>query len=94
MTALLIRLRVRDLDACLRVFRDEADTRRANGSRRELQFRSATDAGELWLLLEWDDLFRAQLFVQSDDLREALIRSGVIDQPSYWYLEDADPAPM
>jgi hypothetical protein len=89
--ALLIRHQVRDFDAWRRVFDDEAETRRANGSRRELQFRSATNASEIWVLLEWDDLYRARLFVTSDDLRAALDRGGVIDLPDYWYLEDADP---
>jgi len=89
--ALLIRLRVRELDTWEVVFREEADTRRANGARREHLFRSATNADEIWQLLEWDDLFRAELFVKSDELRAALIRGGVIDDPEFWYLEDLDP---
>ena len=90
MPALLIRHQVRDFAAWRRVFSDEAGTRRANGARRELHFRSATNASEVWLLIEWDDLYRAQLFVTSDDLRSALDRGGVIDVPDYWYLEDTD----
>ena len=39
------------------------------------------------MLLEWDDLFRAHLFVKSDELIEAMIRSGVTDDPDYWFLE-------
>ena len=89
MPALLIRHRVRDFATWQRVFHEEATTRHANGSRRERLFRSETDASEVWLLLEWDDLFRARLFVKSDDLRTALARAEVIDQPDYWYLEDA-----
>jgi hypothetical protein len=90
MPALLIRHTVRDFDAWQRVLHEEAGTRRANGSRREYCFRSSENASEVWLLLEWDDLYRAQLFVQSDDLHAALARAGVIDQPDYWYLEDAE----
>jgi hypothetical protein len=89
--ALIIRQRVRDVAAWTRIFLDEADTRRAYGSQAEHFFRSATDASEVWLLLEWDDLYRAQLFVKSDDLRDAQLRAGVIDQPDYWYLEGANP---
>jgi hypothetical protein len=91
MPALLIRVRVRDADTWQRVFLDEAETRRANGARRELQFRGATDAGERWLLLEWDGLYRAELFIQSDDLRAALVRGGAIDGPDAWYLEAVEP---
>lgn len=92
MPALLIRHRVRDFTTWQRVFHEEATTRHANGSGRERLFRSETDASEVWLLLEWDDLFRARLFVKSDDLRAALARAEVIDQPDYWYLEDATAA--
>jgi hypothetical protein len=91
--ALLIRHRVRDFATWQQVFHEEAATRHANGSGRERLFRSEGDACEIWLLLEWDDLFRARLFVKSDDLRTALARADVIDQPDYWYLEDADAAP-
>lgn len=88
MPSLLIRHRVKDYAAWHRVFRDEADTRRANGGQREVFFRNAADPNELWLLLEWDDLFRAQLFVTSDELLDALDRAGVTDRPDYWYLEE------
>lgn len=73
------------------VYRNEARTRRANGAQREFEFYSATNASEVWLLLEWDVLYRAELFVKSDELGSALARAGVIGEPDYWYLEDADP---
>ncbi len=40
------------------------------------------------MLLEWDDLERARLFADSDDLREAMARSGVTDHPDIWFLVD------
>lgn len=92
MPTLLIRLRVRDVDTWKHVFLDEAETRRANGARRELELHNTKDPSERWLLLEWDDLYRAELFVRSDELRAALIRGGVIDGPEYRYLEDTGPA--
>ncbi len=91
MPILLVRHRVQDYDTWRRVFQDEAETRRANGSRQERQLRNASNPSEVWLLLEWDDLFRAQLYASSEDMRAALVRAGVIDHPDYWYLEDTDP---
>lgn len=85
-----MRHRVHTFITWQRVFLEEAETRRANGMLTERLFRSETDASEVWLLLEWDDLFRARLFVKSDHMQEALTRGGVIDQPDYWYLEDAN----
>ena len=42
------------------------------------------------MLLEWDDLERARLFVDSDDLQEAMTRAGVTDRPNIWFLEDVE----
>ena len=90
MPALLIRLKAPDYDAWRRAFAEAAGTRRAHGARSERVFRSADDPAELWLLLEWDDLRRARLFVMSDDLSDELGRAGVTDRPDYWYLDDTD----
>lgn len=84
---LLIRFQVNDFETWKREFFDEKETRRANGSQAEFFFRNAANPGDIWILLEWDDLFRAQLFVKSDDLIEAMIRAGVADQPDFWFLE-------
>lgn len=94
MPALLIRLKVPDFDVWRQVFDAEAGTRRANGSRGERIFRNEADPSELWLLLEWDDLLRARLFVRSDDLLDMLVRAGVIDRPDYWFLEETCPAAL
>ena len=88
MPILLIRHHVKDFAVWQRVFGEEASIRRANGARRERLLRTAAAPNELWLLLEWDDLFRAELYVQSDDLRDALERAGVTDHPDYWYLTE------
>ena len=86
--ALLIRHKVTNFDDWRQVFSDETATRRANGARGGRIFRNHADPDETWVLLEWDDLERAHLYVRSDDLIEALVRAGVADHPDYWYLEE------
>jgi heme-degrading monooxygenase HmoA len=88
--ALLIRLRVTDFDRWSCVFADQAETRRANGLQAERLLRSSADPTEVWILATWDDLFRARLFVKSDEHAEALARGGVSNLPDYWYLEEPD----
>lgn len=90
MPSLLIRHRVADYAAWKAVFDEQELTRRANGSQGGRLFHNATDPNEVLLLLEWDDLDRARLFADSDDLREAMARSGVTDQPDIWFLVDVD----
>jgi hypothetical protein len=92
--ALLIRHKVNDFDTWMSVFLEDAEVRRANGSQNEFHYRNSADPNEIWILLEWDDLFRASLFVKSDDMIDALTRAGVIDNPDYWYLDRASRPAM
>ena len=89
MPCLLIRHTVEDYSTWKAVFDEQADLRRANGSQGGRLFRS-TESGEVLVLLEWDDLERARLFADSDDLREAMARAGVTDRPDIWFLEDVE----
>ena len=89
MPCLLIRHTVQDYSVWKAVFDEQVDVRRANGSQGGRLFRS-TESGEVLALLEWDDLERARLFADSDDLREAMTRAGVTDRPDIWFLEDVE----
>jgi heme-degrading monooxygenase HmoA len=88
--SLLIRHRVADFAAWSAVFADQEVMRRANGSRGGRILRTDADSREILVILEWDDLERARLFVDSDDLQGAMQRAGVIGNPEFWFLEDVD----
>jgi heme-degrading monooxygenase HmoA len=92
MLAMLIRHKVADERAWQPVFDENRMARRANGCRQEHLFRNADDPNELVILLEWDDLERARLYADSDDLHLVLRRSGVIGEPEIWFLDDAGRA--
>lgn len=87
---LLIRHKVTNYETWKQAFLEDAGTRQANGAQGGRFFRSNADPSEVWILLEWDDLFRARLFVKSDDLIETIVRGGVSDHPDYWFLDDSD----
>lgn len=88
MPSLLIHHRVADFEIWSAVFAEQEIVRRANGSSGGRFWRAAADPGEILVLLEWDDLERARLFVDSDDLQEAMHQAGVIGAPQFWFLED------
>jgi heme-degrading monooxygenase HmoA len=90
MPALLIRHHVADYPTWKAVFDEHGMARQANGSRGGWLFRAAGTPNEVLVLLEWDDLERARLFVDSDDLREAMTRAGVAGEPNIWFLEEVD----
>lgn len=88
MPALVIRHKVADFATWKPLF-DELDaTCRAHGCQGRRLFRNADDPNETLILLAWDDLERARLFAQSDDLREALKQAVVADEPVLWILEE------
>jgi heme-degrading monooxygenase HmoA len=93
MPSLLIRHHVTDYPTWKAVFDEHEPTRCANGSQGERLFRDTADPNEILVLLAWDDLERARLFVDSDDLHEAMSRAGVTDRPDIWFLEDVDHLP-
>jgi hypothetical protein len=41
-----------------------------------------------------DDLEKARQFVQSEDLRQTMQRSGVSDQPDLYFLEQVERVPV
>lgn len=90
MPSLLIRHRVANYPAWKAAFDEHESTRRANGSQAERLFCDPADPRQLFLFLEWDDLERARLFIDSDDLREALAQAGVTDDPDIWLLADPE----
>ena len=55
-----------------------------------LLFRSADNARELVLVLEWDDLGKARQYIGSDDTRDAMAKAGVSDMPDVYFLHMLD----
>ncbi len=94
MPSLLVRHKVHDYATWKSGFDAHGATRRADGSQGGRLFRNIADPSEVLVLLEWDDLDRARLFAQSDDLRESMALLEVTDQPDLWFLEEIDGATL
>ncbi len=92
MPYVLVRHKVQDYAKWKPVFDEDevADGRKAMGSRGGYLYRNADDPNELVLLLEVADLAKARQYVQSEDLREAMQRSGVADQPDIYFLDEIE----
>jgi heme-degrading monooxygenase HmoA len=88
---LLVRHKVEDYQRWKAVFdHDHGATRERSGSKGGWILRNAEDPNELLILLEWDSLENAQRFANADDLREAMQRAGVADQPDVYFLEEVE----
>ncbi len=72
---------------------EHANTRKANGCKGARLFRKTNNPHETFILLEWDDLEKARQFPQSAELRQAMQRADVTDQPDIYFLEEVQWTP-
>ena len=92
MPYLLSQISVEDYERWKPVFDENRATRQATGSKGGFVLRNADDANQITVLLEWDDLDKARAYADSDDLREAMQRAGVIvtGTPTAYFLDEVD----
>jgi heme-degrading monooxygenase HmoA len=88
MPHILVRHKVRDFASWKKVFDEHGATRKASGSKGGFVFRNGSDKNEVFVLLEWSDLDKAKRFVESQDLKAAMDRAGVLEKPDVWFLEE------
>jgi heme-degrading monooxygenase HmoA len=90
MSYLLIQSTVEDYAKWKSAFDEYATNRKTSGSKGGELFRSADNPNEITILFEWDVLDNARQFTQSDDLRQAMQRAGVVGRPDLYFLEEVE----
>lgn len=86
MTHILVRHRVADFAKWKPVYDGHQAARQKAGLREKNLLRSLDNPNEVVLLLEAEDLKRAQVFAESSDLREAMQKAGVLGKPEILFL--------
>jgi uncharacterized protein YeaO (DUF488 family) len=81
-----VRHKVADFAKWKAVYDAHLAARQKAGLRETRLLRNIQNPNEVVLLFEADDLKKAQEFVGSAGLREAMQRAGVIDQPDICFL--------
>lgn len=89
MSTVFVRHQVADYDTWKSGFDDHGGVRREYGLTDAGVYRSADDPNSVTILLTTDDVARAQTFLTSDDLREAMVRVGVVGAPDVWIADEA-----
>ena len=89
MGTLIIRSKVRDYATWRSVFDSRESERAAAGLTNARVFRSADDMNEVVVVFDSKDTKMAKDFAASPDLKEAMMKSGVIDTPTVYFLEPA-----
>ena len=86
----LVRHKVDDFDSWKEGFDASAEMRQSHGAEKGHLFRSADNPDEVFILFHWDDIDRARTFTQSAELREAMEKAGVSDQPEIYFLDEVE----
>jgi hypothetical protein len=84
---LLVRHKVSDFAKWKPVYDAHLSAREKAGLKEEHLFRNADNPNEVLLLFTVEDFDKAQTFTASDDLRQAMEKSGVSDKPDVYFLK-------
>jgi hypothetical protein len=86
MPFLLVRSKVRDFKTWKPVYDAHLPARSDAGLTEKYLLRNADDPNEIVILFEAQDLNRAKTFAASEDLRQRMQESGVVDKPDMYFL--------
>jgi len=87
MMHMLVRHKVADFAKWKPVYDAHLSARQKAGRTEEHLFRNADDPNEVLLLFSMEDLDKAKTFTASNDLRQAMEKSGVSDKPDVYFLK-------
>ena len=89
MGTIIVRHKVKDYGKWRSLFDGHAEKQRAAGLTNPRVYRSVDDNNEIVVVLDAADIKRAKDFAASPDLKETMMRAGVIDVPTIHFLETA-----
>lgn len=81
---MFIRHRVAEFDNWHRVYKDVAPMQHAGGVLAESVYQATNDPNDVTVSHEFADESVARSFAASQDLKSAMERAGVIEQPTIW----------
>jgi hypothetical protein len=94
MGMLVIRHKVKDYSAWRPAFDRHASAQRSAGLTDPHVFRSSDDQNEVVIFFNTNDTAKARDFVASPDLKSTMAKAGVVDRPTFYFLESAEPLPV
>ena len=87
MGMLIVRHKVKDYAKWRPVFDAHVQKQKAAGLSHPRVMRSADDKNELVIMFDDMDTKKAREFAASEDLKETMMKAGVSDKPTIYFLE-------
>ena len=90
MVTVVITHKVKDFDRWKPVFDDHETARAEAGEISHTLYREVNNPNYVTITFEWENIEKARKFLSSNDLKEAMIRAGVVGEPRFYYLEQVE----
>jgi len=87
MGMLIVRHKVKDYAKWRPLFDGHVAKQKAAGLSHPRVMRSADDKSEIVIIFDDMDTKKAKEFAHSADLKETMMKAGVVDQPTIYFLE-------
>ena len=84
----MIRQNVKDFEAWKKVFDEDGSNRKMASSKGGHVFRALDDPNNVFVLLEFDDQDKMTKFMNSDGLKEAMKKGGVMGKPDIYLMDE------
>jgi len=88
MAYVIVRHKVKDYPKWKATFDGFSENRRKGGEKSYQIFHPDNDPNNLTALFEWDNLENGRNFMNGKDLKDAMDRAGVLEQPEIFFLEE------
>ena len=89
MTSLLVQVKVQDYSKWRAVYEEYASKRASSGIGEGKVFRDSDDMNSIAILFEVTDSEKAHAYTDSDDLKQAMLKGGVIPPSTVTWLTEA-----
>jgi hypothetical protein len=89
MTYLLIKNQVRDFAQWEAEYNTHEEKRREASLEDQLILRNSENPNEIFLLFKVGNIEKAQQFIQSDELKQAMEKAGTVGEPVMYFLDEA-----
>ena len=87
MGMIIVRHKVKDYAKWRPLFDAHVEKQKAAGLTHPRIMRSADDENEIVIMFDEMDMKKAKAFATSADLKETMMKAGVVDQPTIYFLE-------
>ena len=89
MTSILVQMKVQDYSKWRAVYDENVSNRASNGMGVGKVYRNSDDMNSVAVFIEVTDLKKARAYADSDELKQAQMKGGVIPPPTLTWLNEA-----